>query len=132
MRVKEVRAARVWLRLCLAAGVVITSTSCGGARLPLPATSAAPVSAGGAIDAATVARCTQMFGEPTQSPYQLPFLPGRSFTMFQGYCPPDPRWGHNGWLAYDFDLAIGDQIVASREGTVTFVEQRWPKAVTSE
>jgi murein DD-endopeptidase MepM/ murein hydrolase activator NlpD len=46
--------------------------------------------------------------------------------MFQGYCPSNPAWGHNGWLAYDFDLAIGDPILASRDGTVIFVEQRWP------
>jgi murein DD-endopeptidase MepM/ murein hydrolase activator NlpD len=56
----------------------------------------------------------------------LPFAVGRSYLLFQGYCPPDPSWGHHGWLAYDFDLAIGDTIVASRAGTVSFVEQRWP------
>ncbi len=93
----------------------------GGSTAPLGASAAAPVA-----DAAALARCSQDFGDPSLSPYQLPFEPGRTFTMFQGYCPPDPRWGHNGWLAYDFDLAIGDRIVASREGTVTFVEQRWP------
>lgn len=48
--------------------------------------------------------------------------------MFQGACPADPRWGHNGWIAYDFDLAIGDSVLASREGRVSYTEQRWPDA----
>lgn len=72
------------------------------------------------------ARCTQEFGDPAESLYGLPFPPGHSYTLIQGYCPENPSWGHYGWLAYDFDLAIGDTIVASREGTVSFVEQRWP------
>lgn len=73
-----------------------------------------------------LARCTQDFGDPAASPYRLPFPAGRSYQVIQSYCPPDPRWGHNGWLAYDFDLAIGDTVLASREGTVFSVEQRWP------
>lgn len=85
----------------------------------------APTRASSSLDL-TSARCTQDFGDPAASPYRLPFVAGRSYEMFQGYCPPDPRWGHHGWLAYDFDLAIGDTIVASRDGTVVFVEQRWP------
>jgi murein DD-endopeptidase MepM/ murein hydrolase activator NlpD len=84
---------------------------------------AGPTPAG---DAAAAARCSQDFGDPAASPYRLPFLAGRSYLLFQGYCPPDPSWGHYGWLAYDFDLAIGDPVVASRAGTVSFVEQRWP------
>lgn len=92
---------------------------CGGNSIAPTRPSALP-------DAATVARCTQDFGDPAASPYRLPFVAGRSYQMFQGYCPPDPAWGHNGWLAYDFDLAIGDTIVASRQGNVTRVEQRWP------
>jgi murein DD-endopeptidase MepM/ murein hydrolase activator NlpD len=103
------------------ASCVVTSAlvaGCGGGHGPVQP-SAAPLDA-------TVARCTQDFGDPAVSLYQLPFPAGRSYELFQGYCPPDPRWGHNGWLAYDFDLAIGDTIVASRAGTVIFVEQRWP------
>ncbi|NOT06838.1 MAG: M23 family metallopeptidase [Gemmatimonadales bacterium] len=74
------------------------------------------------------ARCGQKFPDPNTSQYLLPFPAGRSYTMFQGNCPPDPRWGHNGWLAYDFDLAIGDSVLASREGLATYVEQRWPNS----
>lgn len=86
----------------------------------------APTRPSAALDPATLARCTQDFGDPAASPYSLPFVAGRSYEMFQGYCPPNPRWGHHGWLAYDFDLAVGDTILASRDGTVTFVEERWP------
>lgn len=73
-----------------------------------------------------LARCTQDFGDPATSTYRLPFPAGRTYEVIQSYCPPNPAWGHNGWLAYDFDLAIGDTILASRSGTVGFVEQRWP------
>jgi murein DD-endopeptidase MepM/ murein hydrolase activator NlpD len=90
------------------------------------AVGASPTVPAPAVQATTAARCTQLFGDPAASPYRLPFAAGRSYEMFQGNCPPDPRWGHNGWLAYDFDLAIGDQVLASREGTVIWVEQRWP------
>jgi murein DD-endopeptidase MepM/ murein hydrolase activator NlpD len=87
--------------------------------------------AGGAgpdvLDART-GRCTQEFGDPGQSLYLLPFPAGRTYTMFQGNCPSNPAWGHNGWLAYDFDMSIGDTVVASRAGTVSWVEQRWPDA----
>lgn len=96
---------------------VIMLAGCGGG---------APAAPARVVDAATLARCTQDFGDPAVSPYGLPFVAGRTYQMFQGYCPPDPTWGHTGWLAYDFDLAIGDTILASREGTVILIEQRWP------
>lgn len=68
--------------------------------------------------------CDEQFGNPDESPYILPFPPGRTYTLFQGYCPPNPNWGHHNWFAFDFDLAIGDTIVAARGGVVsTVVEQ---------
>lgn len=69
---------------------------------------------------ALMARCMQSFGDPAMSPYVLPFGAGRSYRLIQGYCPPDPTWGHHGWLAYDFDMQIGDTILAARSGTVRF------------
>jgi murein DD-endopeptidase MepM/ murein hydrolase activator NlpD len=102
----------------LAVGVVILA-ACGSHA-------AAPTTPSDAQDTATIARCSQDFGDPAASPYGLPFPAGRSYQMFQGYCPPNPTWGHHGWLAYDFDLAIGDPILAARTGRVIFVEQRWP------
>jgi murein DD-endopeptidase MepM/ murein hydrolase activator NlpD len=85
----------------------------------------APTRAGTAVDP-NAARCTQDFGDASESLYGLPFEPGHTYTLIQGYCPPNSSWGHYGWLAYDFDLAVGDAVVASRDGRVTFVEERWP------
>lgn len=81
---------------------------------------------GGGQDFTTIRRCTQEFGDPAASPYVLPFPAGRSYRMFQGNCPANPAWGHNGWLAYDFDLQIGDTVIASRAGRVSFVAEHWP------
>lgn len=73
-------------------------------------------------------RCMQPFGDPATSAYRLPYSVGRSYTLFQGNCPRDPTWGHYGWFAYDFNLAIGDTILAARAGVVGFVAQHWPDA----
>ncbi|MGE0555139.1 MAG: M23 family metallopeptidase [Gemmatimonadales bacterium] len=96
----------------------LLATACGGSD---------SIGPGDGPDLQTV-RCTQEFGDPAASPYQLPFQPGTSRRLIQGYCPSNPNWGHHGWLAYDFDLAIGDTILASRAGNVGFVEQSWPDA----
>ncbi len=68
-------------------------------------------------DARTI-RCTQEFGDPTLSSYRLPYREGVAYKIIQGYCAPNPTWGHHDWLAYDFDMAIGDTILASRGGEV--------------
>lgn len=60
--------------------------------------------------------CTQDFGDPEQSPYILPYPTGRTYTMFQGNC--SMLGGHRNTFAYDFDLATGDSIIASRAGVV--------------
>lgn len=64
------------------------------------------------------ARCTQEFGDPAASPHTLPWPAGKSYRLFQGYCPSNRTWGHWGWLAYDFDVQIGDTVLASRGGRV--------------
>lgn len=76
--------------------------------------------------AKTAVDCTQDFGDPATSPYVLPFPEGHTYRIIQGYCPPDPSWGHHGWFAYDFDFPIGDTIVASRAGRVWFVREDQP------
>lgn len=70
--------------------------------------------------------CGRSFGDPDSSEYVLPFPPGRSYEINQGYCPPNPAWGHHRWFAYDFRMPVGDTVVASRAGQVLFVEERWP------
>lgn len=77
-----------------------------------------PLGPGAAGPDARTLRCTQEFGDPATSPYVLPFPVGRTYRLVQGYCAPNPAWGHHAWLAYDFDLAIGDTVVASRAGRV--------------
>lgn len=67
--------------------------------------------------------CDQPFGDPAESLYTLPYQVGTTYRLEQGYCPPNPTWGHHDWFAYDFDTAIGDTIVASREGTVLFTRE---------
>lgn len=71
-------------------------------------------------------RCDRDFGDPGASPYVLPFPEGRTYRLIQGNCPPNPAWGHYGWFAYDFDLATGDTVVASRAGRVRFVREDQP------
>lgn len=65
--------------------------------------------------------CDAEFADPDASPYVLPFPVGKTYTLFQGYCPPNPTWGHHNWFAFDFDLSIGDTITAARAGVVSTV-----------
>jgi hypothetical protein len=74
------------------------------------------------------ARCFQSFGDAGTSAYVLPFQVGATQTLIQSYCPTNPQWGHYDWLAYDFDTQIGDTIVASRAGSVLFVQEGFQDA----
>ena len=69
--------------------------------------------------------CNVDFGDPASSNYILPFSPGKEYPLSQTYCPPNPAWGHHNWFAYDFDMNIGDTIIAARAGTVIFVDEQW-------
>ncbi len=66
--------------------------------------------------------CDQDFGDSLQSPYILPWRPGLEFELQQGNC--SAVGGHVNWFAYDFDLATGDTIIASRAGTVVAVREQ--------
>ena len=57
-----------------------------------------------------------VFGDPAESPYVLPYPVGRSYRLAQAYCYP--RGGHRNQLAYDFDMPIGEPVVAARAGVV--------------
>ena len=50
--------------------------------------------------------------------YDLPFTAGKSQKIYQGY---NGRFSHSGEFSLDFDLKIGDEIRAAREGIVTEV-----------
>jgi murein DD-endopeptidase MepM/ murein hydrolase activator NlpD len=65
-----------------------------------------------------------VFGDPAASPYVLPYPVGCSFRLAQGYC--NPRGGHRNQLAYDFDMPIGEPVVAARAGVVRRVRDDLP------
>ena len=67
--------------------------------------------------------CDSDFGDPNASAYILPYPVGKSYRVSQTYC--HPTGGHKNTFAYDFDLAIGDTIVASRAGSVTFTNAQY-------
>ena len=67
--------------------------------------------------------CDSDFGNPDSSLYVLPYSVGKTFTVSQSYC--HPFGGHKDTFAYDFNTAIGDTIVASRAGIVTFTNDQF-------
>ena len=64
------------------------------------------------------------FGDPSDSPYVLPFPVGRSYKISQTYCYPEGS--HSIQLAYDFDIPIGEDISAARSGTVIEIRDGAP------
>ena len=72
---------------------------------------------GGAGPGARADFCdSRPFTPADQSAYVLPYTVGATFTMFQGNCPANPAWGHNGMFAYDFDLPMGTPVRAVARG----------------
>lgn len=65
----------------------------------------------------------QSFTPPAQSPYVLPWNAGASYTMFQGNC--SRLGGHRDTFAYDFDMAMGDPVLASRAGIAIIVNDQF-------
>jgi len=63
------------------------------------------------------------FGDPAASPYILPYPAGKVYRVTQSYC--NPRGGHQDQLAYDFAMAVGDDVIACRAGTVV---ELWEEA----
>jgi hypothetical protein len=57
------------------------------------------------------------------SPYVLPFQVGQAYLVSQGNCSHGShRAGSKAQYAYDFSMPIDTPVVASRDGTVLFVE----------
>ena len=65
-----------------------------------------------------------VFGDPSQSPYILPYPVGASHRLMQGYCYPEG--GHRNQLAYDFETPMGTQVIAARSGLVMKVRSDLP------
>lgn len=70
--------------------------------------------------------CDQPFGDPANSEYILPYQAGSTYQIIQGNCPLNPAWGHYQWLAYDFDMAMRDTVIASRAGVIQAVQSHNP------
>jgi murein DD-endopeptidase MepM/ murein hydrolase activator NlpD len=64
------------------------------------------------------------FGPPAESEYVLPFPVGAAYRVSNSYCWP--AGGHREQMAYDFDMPIGDPIVAARGGVVRDVKDDSP------
>lgn len=95
--------------------VLLGTTACGGGG----GGSAAP-----APPAATQPFCDQQaFTPPDQSPYVLPWNVGATYTMFQGNC--SQLGGHRDTFAYDFDMAMGDPVLAARAGEAIIVNDQF-------
>ncbi len=62
--------------------------------------------------------CGTSPGDPSESPYVLPYPVGEEVKLIQSNCPSNPNWGHHNWFAYDFETLVGDSILAARAGTV--------------
>ena len=80
------------------------------------------------LNPACVARAR--FPNPADSPYILPFPAGRSYHLSQTYC--FAASSHSNEYAYDFDIPLGEEIIAARAGEVVEViehfadDQPWP------
>lgn len=61
-----------------------------------------------------------VFGDPTDSPYILPYNVSESYSLLQTYCGPLSH-GRDNQLAYDFRLPIDAEVLAARAGIVRIV-----------
>lgn len=91
---------------CLAAGIFGCSDS----------TPTAPNSLQACLDRA-------VFGDPSASPYVLPYPAGESWQVTQSYC--NPTGGHRDTFAYDFALPLGSPVTASRPGEVIIANDQF-------
>ena len=64
------------------------------------------------------------FDPPAQSPYCLPFSEGETYTVTQSYCSQD-GWSHNTRFAYDFEMPLGNEVLAARAGTVVELREHF-------
>lgn len=65
-----------------------------------------------------------VFGDPSDSPYILPYRVGESYSLMQSYCGPYSHSRDN-QLAYDFLIPVGAAVVAARAGIVRVVVDTW-------
>jgi len=67
--------------------------------------------------------CDLIHTPAEESLYILPYPVGESYVVIQSNC--SPIGGHYLTFAYDFDMQLGDTVVASRAGVVVFVNDQY-------
>lgn len=65
-----------------------------------------------------------IFGDPDTSEYILPYRAGSSYMCTQSYCTPGGS--HMEQLHYDFDMQVGDIVIAARAGVMRRVIDYYP------
>jgi len=63
------------------------------------------------------------FGPAASSPYCLPFAAGSQYLVSQSYC--SPSGSHHTRYAYDFDMPMGTEVLASRAGAVVELREHY-------
>ena len=77
-------------------------------------------------DLDTEANCETGYTEQASSLYNLPYAKGEAYTVGQGNCTDGSHLtGSEQAYAYDFDMPIGTDIVAAREGSVEVVVEQF-------
>lgn len=92
--------------------LLLSSSACGDEVAPLP-----PATRQECLAAAD-------FGEPSESPYRLPYAIGSSYSVAQSYCSPAPG-SHETRFAYDFAMPEGTEVRAARSGVVVELREHW-------
>lgn len=109
--------------------IVLVSQSIGGSVVVAAVALAALAGCGGPSEPRTLG-CGVAYPPQSTSPYVLPYPVGTSFVVGQGNCSPGGSHspGTVVQFAYDFLMPIGSSVVASRDGTVLLVEDRFEDA----
>lgn len=73
-----------------------------------------------------ITECNSGYPEYTTSEYNLPYVPNSDFIVGQGNCTNGSHTIKTDQAyAYDFDMPIGTNVIASRAGTVLVVVQKF-------
>ena len=105
----------------LSAGTPTETPATGRTPTQRPTPTMTPFKAPSPVSDDCLKRAT--FGDPAASPYILPYPAGAIYRVTQSYC--NPRGSHQDQLAYDLDMAVGDDVIACRAGTVV---ELWEEA----
>jgi uncharacterized protein YjbI with pentapeptide repeats len=99
---------------------IVVATTVAERVTVVPAIGAAPH----LVDPGSWCMRSASFGQPADSPYVLPYRPGERHVVSQSYC--NSQGTHQNQMAYDFDLPMGTDVLASRSGVVIDLNERTP------